>query len=155
MRWSIRKAIEALLGLACLGLLLLLLVPWAPQALSLTAAPAAVLHAALPETPVVEVDLLPPQAVLTLFVPPPASSQGKTPPVPAPRSPEASWLRYLGYSSGADGASQWYIKDTRTGRIITLSIGAQSGGWSLVGVTEEQVVVKNGSDTYSVPRRAP
>jgi hypothetical protein len=45
------------------------------------------------------------------------------------------------------------LKDTRTGRVITLSKGSIANGWSLVTIDDDRITVQNLDGTYIVERR--
>jgi hypothetical protein len=154
MKSTIRRSIEAVLSLACVALIVLLVVPWPPY--HSAPGPVPPVDPYSPTQRATEAALKPLSAeiVLTLFMPRAAARQVKSSALPEQHAEEVSWLRYLGFATSVNGTSRWYVKDTRTGRIITLSLGTQAGGWSLVDVAQERLIIRKGTDLYAVPRRS-
>jgi hypothetical protein len=161
MKFSLLKTAEAVLALAALGLLAALVVPWRESPLPPRpnlprgAAPS------LPAAPALSPVRAEPDAVLALFVPPspprPARPQGvveqKPPPMPEKKPVDAPWLSYLGYTSAAEGKATYYFKDTRSGRVIKVTDGESVGGWSLLGVKDNRMILQNKDDVFSVRGR--
>lgn len=71
----------------------------------------------------------------------------KSAPVPAP------FLSYLGFYTGSPGTPCYLLKDTRTGRVIAVSQGASSHGWSLIAIDDKRITVQNNDEYYVVDKR--
>jgi hypothetical protein len=154
MKSSMQRAIEVLLGLIILGLLVLLVVPWHQQKMPPRSATSCVPQPTAVDATGVSASVLPVDAVLTLFADRERPSPARAPVAPpAKTATEAAWLTYMGFASGADGASWSYVKDTRTGKVIRLSQGQCVAGWCIVENVDERLVIKNGEDLYSVSKR--
>ncbi len=161
MKFSLPKAVEAVLALAVLGLLAALVVPWRQTPFPVRPA------GPRPETPSLpaQTRLSParaePEAVLALFVPkgpprlarPPSPAEVKPPPVPEKKPVDAPWLSYLGYTSAAQGKPTYYFKDTRSGRLIKVTPGESSGGWSLLEVKDNRMILQNKDEIFAVNKR--
>jgi hypothetical protein len=161
MKSSLLKAVEASLTLAAAGLLAALLAPWKAPVDTLSRvgspapAPAAVVEG---KAPLARAE---PHVVLTLFVPRSLPHLEKSPPprepaavpVPEVKAVEAPWLSYLGYASGATSELRYYLKDTRSGRLITVTRGREAGDWMLVEVQEKKLIVRNKQEVFSVSKR--
>ena len=159
-RW-IRALPEVLLSAAAACLLVLVVGPArrpaaAPErrqeAAAYVAAPAALPSAPVPAEP---------DAVVSLFYrEPPRRAPAPPEPVveakPAAAEPvkpvEVSWLSYVGYFSGEDGRPFFYIKDTRSGRLIKITTG-ETSDWTLVEAAEGRIVVRHDGTVYSVARK--
>jgi hypothetical protein len=158
MKSSIQTAAEAVLGLTALALLILLAYP--RRDTPLPRPPAGDTDMALPSAAGVSsvTQAVPPETILALFegarVTKPAGSAApivKAEPAHPPT--DAPWLRYLGRSGFPDGTSWYFVKDTRSGRVIKAAFGAVSPGWSIVEDDTNRVVLKSGDDLYSVSKR--
>jgi hypothetical protein len=154
MKASIQRAIEVFFGLIILSLLVLLVVPWHQEKMPSRSATPRVIQTQTPDAAGDPASVLPVDAVLTLFADRarPAAVRTAAAP-PAKTIAEAPWLKYMGFASGADGASWWYVKDTKTGKVIRLSQGQSVAGWTIVENGDERLVIKNGDDLYSVSKR--
>ncbi len=137
---------------AALALLALLVVPWReramPAAVSADPALSSVAAVVAPSS----ARTLSPEDVLRLFtgkapVGIASSGQQEKPPQDAP------WLQYLGRSQSAEGVASVFLKDTRSGKLITAIQGSASAGWSIVQEQDGAVIVKNGDNLYSVKTR--
>ena len=144
------KLAESVLALAVIVLLALLIVPWKQQPLprppaagsaSSVAPPAALPAAAGPASP---------ESILPIFIGRPAASAS----APAAKPPvDAPWLLYLGHSSAPDGSVTWFVKDTRTGKVIRASKTEGADGWAVVEEKDTSLLLKKGSDLYTVVKR--
>lgn len=157
---------EAALLLLVAGLAVALALPW-PEKGSPSAHRVATAAASdAPGQNAARMDSADPEAVARLFgwtrpLPRPAVEPEPTPevvelpPVAETAAPPivAEWLRYVGYSSDAEGASLYYLKDTRSGKLITATEGSVSAEWSLLQASEEQLVVRHDGTDYLVHRR--
>jgi hypothetical protein len=65
---------------------------------------------------------------------------------------EAPWLAYLGFSSGAEGKPTYYFKDTRSGRVIKVTQGDTASDWTLAGITQDRMILRNKDDLFAVKR---
>jgi hypothetical protein len=143
------RVAEAILFIAAAVLFFLLIVPWrndplppAPQ--GTRTLPGLALGNPAP------VEVAPaPATLLSLFV-----ERVEKPPGSPARAPvlEAPWLRYVGFSDNGEGAV-WYLKDTRSGRIIGVTTRPSRDGWCVVENRESRLVLKNGDSLYSVSTR--
>jgi hypothetical protein len=102
-----------------------------------------------------------PDAIVSLFYrEPPRGTQAPTvapaegkPAAAAPVKPmEVAWLSYIGYFSGADGKPFFYIKDSRSGRLIRITTG-EATDWTLVEAAEDRIVVRHDGTVYAVARK--
>jgi hypothetical protein len=59
----------------------------------------------------------------------------------------------VGSAVDADGRPLYYLKDTRNGKVFRVVDGAAGGDWTLMGATDDELVVRFGSDRYVVKRR--
>ena len=150
-----QRGIEAALCLLIMGLLVVLVVPWRNQVAMEKPASEAPSQQEEITAPDLSLSLEPVDAVATLFV-------GRKAPVTAPVAAPAPkavpptdepWLKYLGFASGVDGASWWYIKDTKRGKLIRVSSEMSADGWKVVENQPERLVVRNGDSLYSVSKR--
>jgi hypothetical protein len=153
MRQSAHRAREAFLCLVILGLLVGEVVPWRQADLPLKASG----RSSVPGTPVdppgPDESALPIETVVTLFTDR-VAAQPRTSPAPQAKTPQdAPWLKYMGFASTADGTSTWYVKDTKTGRMIRASQGQTMAGWAVVESTADRLILRNGDDLYSVNKR--
>jgi hypothetical protein len=158
MKKIIRKLSEAFLGLVLLSLLAAVLIPWrnepsrsTPTATSIAAA-ARLRSDPAPVRPSPE--LASPDSVLALFV---KRVQRMTPtnaPVIVETKPmDAPWLVFLGFYSST-GEPRYVLKDTRSGRVITIGArNASAGGWALVAIEEKHMIVRKDSETFVVQKR--
>jgi hypothetical protein len=152
MRLAMHRAAEAALGVAALALIAVLVAPLRapalpdPSAAGRSPAKSAPAGAAAAAQPAVPEDILP------LLVGRPAPKAAAPAPAPVPPQP-AAWMKYLGRSLAADGSTQVYLKDTKTGRLVTATRDAGAGGWVLVQEQADTVIVKNGDTVYSVGKR--
>jgi hypothetical protein len=155
MRSTIQRVIEAALCAVILGLLILLAVPWHRQKSDDRSITTSVAHTASADAPGLSPSLLPIETVLLLFTdrrgtPAPRATAA---PAPAATPTDAPWLKYLGFASGADGTSWWYLKDSRTGKLIKVQKDKVTGGWSVIENSTDRLVVRNGDSLYSVSKR--
>ncbi len=93
-----------------------------------------------------------PEAILTLLVGRQAPKAAAPAPATVPPQ-QAPWMKYLGRAFAADGSTQVYLKDTKTGRLMTATRDAGAGRWVLVQEQDDAVIVKNGDTAYSVGKR--
>ncbi len=78
----------------------------------------------------------------------------RTPAAPAARAPvDAPWLQYLGRSQSVDGTTTVFLKDTKTGRLISATRADTPGAWVIVDEQGTTLIVKNGDALYSVKTR--
>jgi hypothetical protein len=100
---------------------------------------------------------IPPEDVEALFVgrPPVAARAGAASAGAAVSADPvaANWLRYLGRSTAPDGTTQVFVKDTRSGAVISAARGRVVDGWTLVDEDGASVTLGRGNERYSVPRR--
>jgi hypothetical protein len=147
-----RRIAEAVLSLAVLALVAMLAMPWKarelPRAVSTSLSVSDEEHAAAPTaaTPVA------PDGVIRLFVGRPAA-KAEVRAAPARPPQDATWLRYLGRSRSADGMASVFLKDTKTGRLITATQAGTSDGWSIAEEQDGAVIVKYADTLYSVRTR--
>ena len=166
MRLSMRRLVEAILGLAAAALLALLVVPWKEAPLPAVAAAGHTDTLASAGETRASTTLASPEAILTIFAgrpalkPVPAKAPAAAPmtqkpePQPAPRMPvAASWLRYMGRSSAGDGASSVWLKDTKSGKVIRAALGATLNGWTLLSEDDAGLVLTHDEDLYAVSKR--
>jgi hypothetical protein len=146
------RAAEAGLGLAALVLIGVLVAPWRVPPLPDPTAAGRSPSRTLPAGAAAVVQPSTPEAILPLLVGRPAPKAAAPVPVPTPPQ-QATWMRYLGRSQSADGATQVYMKDTKTGKLITASKDAGADGWVLVQEQADTILVKNGDTVYSVGKR--
>ncbi len=151
MRLAPVRVGEAALGLGVLVLLVLLIVPWKEQALPKPAAAdtsfSTLPPASLPAAP----SPASPESILPIFIGRPAAQSA---PVPAAKSPvEGTWLLYLGRSRAPDGTVTWFVKDTKTGKIIKAAKDEGADGWTMVEEKDNSLLLKNGGILYSVVKR--
>jgi len=160
MKPWIKAAPEALLAAAATGLLVLAAVP-SPREAAGPARPLGASRAqAAAKTADSPAELADPDAVVRLFymAPPPVEQAPVEPaaaaaPEPEPAKPlEAPWLSYVGHFSGMDGKPFYYVKDSRSGRLIKVSRDDTSD-WILVEDAAERIVVRHGDGLYAVPRK--
>jgi hypothetical protein len=159
MRRRTRSLVEGALALCVLGLAAALVLPWPSDAgvTVPTGGGSPRPPAALPES--ARATSLPAEAAAALFVRPvPQRAPARASPGPPPpaASPAPSWLKYVGYSSPAEGQRRYFIKDTRSGRLITLTPGERAGPWSLDEDRRDTLVVVTGAgERYVVVKGKP
>jgi hypothetical protein len=72
---------------------------------------------------------------------------------PMDTGPEkASWLRYIGLIAESDGEKKYYFKDTRSNRVIKLSLGQADQNWTLSEIADSHFILKNEEKTYIVEK---
>jgi hypothetical protein len=158
MKKAIRRLLEGSLGLALLALLAAVLLPWRsgpsrsiPPATS-TAAAARLRPGPAPERPSPEPAS--PDSVLALFTRRVESAAATSrPPIVETKPLDAPWLVFLGFYSNT-GEPRYVLKDTRSGRVITVGAqNASAGGWALVAIEEKRMIVRKDSETFVVQKR--
>jgi len=147
-----KRAIEAALCVLILALAALLAIPWRAAEPGARPPVAGNAQPEADEEPGLSPASEPVDAVATLF------GAGRTAPAvgSAPRGSapiDAAWLKYLGFASGEEGASRFYLKDSRSGKLIRVSPGSAAGGWTLVESLPDRLIVKNSGSLYSVSKR--
>jgi|SRR5208283_483720 len=155
MKKLILELVQGFLAVAAMCLLAAIIIPWKRQAspLSPPAAPAM-----LPADPI-RVRQSPepasPEAVLTLFVKRSVPSATRALPAPEASKPvDAPWLVFLGFYSSAPGEPCFLLKDTRSGRVITIGLrSAPPNRWALVAIEDTRLIVRMDSETYIVKKR--
>ncbi len=153
MRRSAHRAIEALLCLAIVGLLVVEIVPWRRPSLPTRATRASPIASSPEDPPDHAASAAPVDTVLRLFTDR-VTVPARAPSLPQAKAPvDAPWLKYMGFASTAEGALSWYVKDTKTGRMIRVSQGQTVGGWTVVESATDRLVLKNGEELYSVSKR--
>jgi hypothetical protein len=161
MKFSMQRVIEGFLGLAVLGLLAVLVIPVKePPLASRTSSRAEERSEASAGAPVsaARADLT---TVLLLFgVNGSQSSTGAA--VPVAKKPgdtelkkpvDAPWLNYIGCFTPADGKPYHIIKDSRSGKLIKVTEGQTTNGWSIVEISANRIVIRNNTDVYSLNKR--
>jgi hypothetical protein len=155
MKSSLSRLLQGFLLLSALSLLAALLVPW-KSAVS-TAAMPLLPGAKVPDpTPArASPEPVSPEIVLALFTKRNAPAPARLPPAPeTPKAQEATWLAYLGFYTSAQGEPSFALKDTRSGRVITIGQrGASAGGWAVIAVEDMRIIVRKDSDVYIVHKR--
>jgi hypothetical protein len=148
---SVRLRIaEAALGLGIVVLLALLIAPWKQQALPRPPAAGGAPSAATPAGLPASASPTSPESILPIFIGRPAASAS----APAAKPPvDATWLQFLGHSSAPDGSVTWYVKDTRTGKIIRASKTEGADGWTMVEEKDTSLLLKNAGVLYAVVKR--
>ena len=150
MKSSISKAVQGTLALMAVCLTAALLVPGHPEAPKISQSVSPLPLPAEPAEQSTTQWRASPEAIFSLFhrkkifVP---GLHARPAPVPAP------FLNFLGYYTGFPGTPCYMLKDTRTGRVITLSKGSIANGWSLVTIDDNRITVQNLDGTYTVERR--
>jgi hypothetical protein len=152
MRLAMHRAAEAALGLAALVLVGVLVAPWREPPLPDPSAAGKSPVRTVPVGAAAASQASPPEVILPLLVGRPAPRAAAQAAAPTPPV-DASWMRYLGRSQSADGATQVYMKDTKSGKLITASKNAGADGWVLVQELADKILVKNGDTVYSVGKR--
>lgn len=91
-----------------------------------------------------------PRRIAQLFAlppPPVAEAKGEVPESPQPT--RAEWIVYLGYST-KPGTTNYFFKDARGARVISLSPGERKSEWKLVDIADGGFILQVGSSLYSV-----
>jgi hypothetical protein len=90
-----------------------------------------------------------PATLLPLFV-----DRAAPRPAPRPAVPilDAPWLRYVGFADSGGGPA-WYLKDTRTGRVIGVTSRLSREGWCVVEYQNNRLVLRSGDSLYAVSTR--
>jgi hypothetical protein len=144
------RVAESVLGLGIIVLLAFLIVPWKQRPLPRPPAAGAASSVAPPTALPAAASPASPESILPIFIGRPAASAS----APAGKPPlDAPWLQYLGHSSAPDGSVTWYVKDTRSGKIIRASKTEGADGWAVVEEKDTSLLLKNGSDLYTVVKR--
>ena len=147
MRPTTARIVEALLAAGAAALVAVLAAPWPAPRPAATAETAARIHPGEEVRDTGGLPRLPPSALVGLF------PSGPVAPAPRPPAPaEAPWLRYVGSSRDGTKAS-WYVKDTRSGRIMSLTTGVARAGWRVVEDRGGLLVVGDGDTLYAVTKR--
>jgi hypothetical protein len=154
MRRTTALVAEIALALAAAALLVALAVPWppVPDPDVVPVAPRA--EATSPPSPEPRAEIAPGD-IEALFVGrlPVAARAAATREAVSADPVAADWLRYLGRSRAPDGTTQVFVKDTRSGAVITAARGRVVDGWTLVEEDGVSVTLGRGDERYSVPRR--
>jgi hypothetical protein len=155
MKSLLSRFLQGFLLLSTLILLVALLVPWrsavSTASIPLLPAPKSPPPSLAPASP----EPVSPEIVLALFTKRNAPAPARLPSAPeAPKPVEATWLVYLGFYSSAQGEPNYVVKDTRSGRVITIgSRGVSASGWAVIAVEDKRIVVRKDSDVYIVHKR--
>jgi hypothetical protein len=151
LRWAPETGLCALLA----ALLLLLLSPWKEHRNPIrarpvtSAAPAAATQPSASLTP-----LASPRQIAALFgwrEPSQRSAAHARSQTAKPE--EASWIRAVGYVVEQNGIRSYVFKDTRSGAIFSLKLGAVSKGWKLLEVREQDYLLEFEGKAYIIRRK--
>lgn len=155
MKSLLLRLLQGFLVLLVLSLLVALVVPWAQE--TFPPSPELTGNVQAPDlqssrTPPVP---LAPEVVFGLFMKRSLPSAPRPAAIPdAPKPVEAPWLVFLGFYSSGEGDAYYVMKDTRSGRVITISArGVSAAGWSVVAVEDKRIIVHKDADTYVVYKR--
>ena len=149
---AMHRVAEAALGVAALALLVVLAAPWRQPALPDPSAGGRSSARPQPTGAAAAAQAASPEAILPLLIGRQAPRAAAPAPAPVPPQP-APWMKYLGRALAADGSAQVYLKDTKTGRLVTAAVNGGTSGWILVNEQDDSVIVKNGDTVYSVGKR--
>ena len=72
------------------------------------------------------------------------------PAIPAAPVADTESLNLIGRSTAADGVDRYHFKDTRSGRILTLSPGVPWDGWILTLPDENRYSLEGPGGLYEV-----
>jgi hypothetical protein len=153
MRFLTQRRVEAALAIAVLTLLAVLLVPWREAPLEPMKGNAGTTVSAMPAAEGRKAARAAPEAVLSLFIGRAPAAQARTTAAVEKKPMDAPWLNYLGYYAVAEGKPYYWFKDTRTGRVIKVSKGQDSGEWVLLEISGDTMLLKCNNELYTVNKR--
>ncbi|MFP4364413.1 MAG: hypothetical protein ACLFR1_11175 [Spirochaetia bacterium] len=65
---------------------------------------------------------------------------------------DAGFLEYLGFSRGEEGDSYYFIKDSRTGRVMRIGLENMGSGWQVEETGDDYLILRNEEETWRVER---